>query len=299
MTDAFSRFWLLVSDRKSFSRTDRQTLQKSSRSLDTPHRGGYYFYKDSSSSFSAVLSAPWTHATLKTCLARGVDTRHAGTPQAVEAARGAVTSRRGARWGQLPSTPATALPQPGAGTGFGPGRCRVSHKAVFKHSVYFWKLSGTLCRAEPCVLFPINCFSISSSNLWLWLLKQPAIYEAFCCFRQGIWTSKGSRHPLWTINSQRELALLCVAGKFINTAKHYVHLAGKRDSFLERFLLPPWNLRHYTVLARVWCCLHNMELEVKHKRMKRATFQPCVPPSHLSDLQCLIYLHKATSFQNM
>lgn len=47
----------------------------------------------------------------------------------------------------------------------GPARCRVSPKAVFNHSMYFWKLSGILCPAEPCVLFPTNCFSISSSHL--------------------------------------------------------------------------------------------------------------------------------------
>lgn len=255
MTDVFPHIWLLVIG---FSRTDRQTLQKSLASLDTPHRGGYYSYKDSSSSFSTVLSTPWTQATLKMCLVIGVGARDACTPQAVDATGGAVTFSHSACWGQLASTPATALPQAGAVTGFSPGRCWVSHKTVFNHSVYFWKLSGIICPAEPWVLFPINYFSIISSNLWLWLLKQPAIYEAFWCFREGIWTRKGSRHPLWTMSSQRELALLCVVGKFINIAKHYIHLAGRRDSFSERFLLPPWNIRDYTILAGVWCCLHNM-----------------------------------------
>lgn len=69
-----------------------------------------------------------------------------------------------------PSTLSPALPASSSG----PGKCRVSPKAGFNHSVYFWKLSGILCPAEPCVLFPANSFSSSSSSSHLLALPSSA-----------------------------------------------------------------------------------------------------------------------------
>lgn len=107
-----------------------------------------------------------------------------------------------------------------------------------------WVESFALLNLVPYFLQTVS--PSSSATFWLWLFKQLAIYEAFWCFRQRIWKSKGNHHPLWTMSPQRELALLCVVVKFINNSEHYIHLAGKSD----------------IVFCRSFCCHHEPEKTV-------------------------------------
>ena len=233
---------LSVTGKASPGLTDRHTLQKSLASLDTPHRGGYYFCTDSSSSFLTVLSAPWAQATFKKCLVSGVDTRHACTARATDATRrDCHIQLQCLLGGKLHPFPRLAL-----SVVLALGDVRWAIKLFLITVCIFGNWVESFALLNLVFYFLQTVSPSSSATFWLWLLMQPAIYEAFWCFRQRIWKSKGSRHPLWTVSPQRELTLPCVVGKFINNAEHYIHLARKRDiDFGEVFVATVKHKRLY------------------------------------------------------
>lgn len=167
----FSHIWLLISDGKSLSWTDRQTYFAEIFGVPSHPHGITFLYSQqfllfdspvcttSSIHFKNVLQVVWTQDT----------PAHHGSQ--VLFGRTVVSSHllQGGSWpptlGREHPTPTVPLPAACAVRGFGTGRCHVSRKVGFSHCVYFWKLSGIFCPAEPCFLSAINCFFTISSNL--------------------------------------------------------------------------------------------------------------------------------------
>lgn len=220
----FPTFVCLSETEKASSRqTDRHTLQKSSASLDTLHREGYYFCIGSSSSFLTVLSAPWAQATLKKPLVSGVDTRHSYTPRATDDFHiqpQCLLGVAGLHANYTALSAALAL----GGVGWAIKLFSLITVCIFGN----WVESFAMLHLVTYFLQTVS--PSSAATFWLRLLKQLTIYEAFWWFTQRIWKSKVSRDLLWTtVLPKREDTLLCIVGKFINNAEHYIHLAGKRD----------------------------------------------------------------------
>lgn len=171
---------LSVTERASPGQTDRHTLQKSLASLGTPHRGGYYFCTDSSSSFLTVLSAPWAQATFKKRLVSGVDTRHTSTPRATDATwRHCHIQPQCLLGGSWPPHQLHPFPRLALSVALALGGVGWAIK-LFLITVYIsgnWVESFALLNLVSYFLQTVS--PSSAATFWLWLLKQPAIYEPF------------------------------------------------------------------------------------------------------------------------